>query len=165
MQGPMEIQSNRFETEDVMSLFERVMTGIGGLFCLAPAWEFFGKQIVNPFQLVLLPFWFIGLAAGSIAVPLVTAAILGGRQTISIDGEHRILTVRRLFWQRWGWTRRWAFNDLGPVAVVMDNWTDGPPTWRLCIGRRDLEPLVLRTFSNATDAEAARIAIVRMLAR
>ena len=74
MQGSMVLEPRRFESVSVTTLAERIFVGIAGLICLLPAWDFFGRHRLNPFQLGFLPFWMIVLAAGGMA-----AFLLAGR--------------------------------------------------------------------------------------
>jgi hypothetical protein len=163
MQGSMVLEAGRFESVSVATPVERVFVGFAGLICLLPAWDLFIRHGVNPFQLAYLPFWAIVLPAGSMAAFLLSGAIVGGTRTVTIDGEARTLQVRYAFWQR-GWTRSWRFDELGPLAVIEDNWSDGPPDYELTIGRKRRKPLLLRRFSARADAEAAQVALQRMLA-
>jgi hypothetical protein len=94
---------------------------------------------------------------------LLSGAIIGGTRTVTINGEARTLQVRYAFWQR-GWTRSWRFDELGPLAVIEDTWSDGPPDYELTIGRKGRKPLMLRRFSARSDAEAAQVALERILA-
>ena len=80
MQGSMQLGPDRFESVSVTTLAERIFVGIGGLICLIPAWELFFRYRLNPFQLGYLPFWFITLAAGSMAICLLAARSSAARE-------------------------------------------------------------------------------------
>ena len=155
MQGSMVLEPDRFESVSVTTLAERIFVGIAGAICLLPAWDFFGRHRLNPFQLGFLPFWLIVLAAGGMAVFLLAGAIVGGTRTVTIDATARTLELRHRYWRR-ARNRSWRFDELGPLEVVEDNWSDGPPDYRLTIAIRDGKPLTLRRFAAKADAEAVR---------
>jgi hypothetical protein len=163
MQGSMVLEPHRFESVSVTTLAERIFVGLAGLLCLLPAWDFFGRHRVNPFQLGYLPFWLIVIAAGGMAVFLLAGAILGGTRTVTIEGSTRTLELHHRFWRR-ARNRSWRFDELGPLEVAEDNWSDGPPDYRLTIATKSGKPLLLRAFSAKADAEAVKTAIERMLA-
>jgi hypothetical protein len=163
MQGSMVLEPHRFESVSVTTLAERIFVGLAGLLCLLPAWDFFGRHRVNPFQLGYLPFWLIVIAAGGMAVFLLAGAILGGTRTVTIEASTRTLELHHRFWRR-ARNRSWRFDELGPLEVTEDNWSDGPPDYRLTIATKSGKPLLLRAFSAKADAEAVKTAIERMLA-
>jgi len=163
MQGSMVLDSHRFESVSVTTLPERIFVGFAGVICLLPAWDFFGRHRVNPFQLGFLPFWLIVLIAGSMAAFLLAGAILGGTRTVTLDATSRTLELRHRYWRR-ARNRSWRFDELGALEVCEDNWSDGPPDYRLTIAVKQGKPLLLRQFSARADAEAVRDAIARMLA-
>jgi hypothetical protein len=163
MQGSMVLEPRRFESVSVTTLAERIFVGIAGLICLLPAWDFFGRHRVNPFQLGFAPFWLIVLAAGSMAVFLLAGAILGGTRTVTIDATARTLVLRHRYWRR-ARNRSWRFDELGPLEVSEDNWSDGPPDYRLTIATEQGKPILLRQFSAKAEAESVKAALKRMLA-
>jgi hypothetical protein len=114
MQGSMVLEPRRFESVSVTTLAERIFVGIAGLICLLPAWDFFGRHRVNPFQLGFAPFWLIVLAAGSMAVFLLAGAFLGGTRTVTIDATARTLVLRHRYWRR-ARNRRLALRRTGPA--------------------------------------------------
>ena len=163
MQGSIVLEPHRFESVSVTTLAERIFVGLAGLLCLLPAWDFFGRHRVNPFQLGYLPFWLIVIAAGGMAVFLLAGAILGGTRTVTIEASTRTLELHHRFWRR-ARNRSWRFDELGPLEVTEDNWSDGPPDYRLTIATKPGKPLLLRAFSAKADAEAVKTALERMLA-
>ena len=163
MQGSMMLEPDRFESVSVTTPAERIFVGIAGLICLLPAWDFFGRHRLNPFQLGFAPFWLIVLAAGGMAVFLLAGAILGGARTVSIDATARTLELRHRYWRR-ARNRSWRFDELGSLEVAEDNWSDGPPDYRLTIATKHGKPLLLRQFATRADAEAVKAALERMLA-
>jgi hypothetical protein len=163
MQGSMVLEPHHFESVSVTTLAERIFVGLAGLLCLLPAWDFFGRHRVNPFQLGYLPFWLIVIAADGMAVFLLAGAILGGTRTVTIEASTRTLELHHRFWRR-ARNRSWRFDELGPLEVTEDNWSDGPPDYRLTIATKSGKPLLLRAFSAKADAEAVKTAIERMLA-
>ena len=162
MQGSMVLEPRRFESVSVTTPAERIFVGIAGLICLLPAWDFFGRHRLNPFQLGFLPFWVIVLLAGGMAVFLLAGALLGGTRTTVLDGTARTLELRHRYWRR-ARNRSWRFDELGPLEVVEDNWSDGPPDYRLTIATKQGKPVLLRQFSDKADAEAVKTALERML--
>jgi hypothetical protein len=162
MQGSMVLEPHRFESVSVTTPAERIFVGIAGLICLLPAWDFFGRHRLNPFQLGFLPFWVIVLAAGSMAVVLLAGAILGGTRTVILDGSARTLELRHRYWRR-ARNRSWRFDELGPLEIVEDNWSDGPPNYRLMIAAKHGKPVPLRQFSAKADAETVKAALEQML--
>jgi hypothetical protein len=163
MQGSMVLEPRRFESVSVTTPAERIFVGFAGLICLLPAWDFFGRHRLNPFQLGFVPFWLIVLAAGSMAVVLLAGAILGGTRTVIIDAAARTLELRHHYWRR-ARNRSWHIDELGPFEVTEVNWSDGPPDYRLTIATRNGKALMLRQFAARADAEAVKAALERMLA-
>ncbi|MGL4285567.1 MAG: hypothetical protein ACRCVA_04440 [Phreatobacter sp.] len=163
MQGGMLLEPRRFESVSVTTLAERIMIGLGGLICLMPAWELFFRYRLDPFQLGYVPFWIITLLAGSMAVCLLGGAILGGTQTITLDGTARTLELRHRYWRR-SRNRSWRFEELGALEVTEDNWSDGPPSYRLTIAPKRGKPIALREFSAKADAEELKAALERLMA-
>jgi len=162
MQGSMVLEPRRFESVSVTTLAERIFVGIAGLICLLPAWDFFGRHRLNPFQLGFLPFWMIVLAAGGMAAFLLAGALLGGTRTVVLDATAQTLELRHRYWRR-ARNRSWRFDELGPLEITEDNWSDGPPDYRLTIATKQGKSVLLREFAARADAEAVKAALERML--
>lgn len=161
----MTVSDTAFESRSAMPLPERILLGGAGLFCFFPIWDFFIRPGGNPFQLGLLPFWIIALAAMGVGLPLLVSAFIGGEGVVRVDAETRLLTwsVRSPFSLR---QHRCRFEDIGRVTVSENSWSDGPASYDLMlelIGRK--KPLGLRNFAREDEAERARAAIETLLGR
>lgn len=154
MQGAMTIDGDSFESRDRITGAERAIFGVAGLFCLFPAWDFFIRPGIPPFQLVLLPFWAIAIGAASIGLPLVAAALLGGDRLIRLDRASQtgsVHTRSALFSRR----RSFRFTDIGTIEAVVEPASEGPDTYALLLTLKDSrKPLKLRSFAEKAPAEA-----------
>ena len=100
MQGAMNMGAQHFESVEQSTPIERVIMGFAGALCLLPLWDFFGRQRIDPFQIFLLPFWFIAIAATGMALVFLGGAIVGGTRTVTIDAAARQVIIRDSAWLR-----------------------------------------------------------------
>lgn len=119
----------------------------------------------HPFELGALPFWFISAGALSIGLPLLVGAILGLDRTLTIDFvERRFEEAGR---GQFGISlhRARPFDQLEDLAVVENQWSDGPVEWRVeARFRVPGKPWSIRTLTNEAAALALRDTIAARMA-
>lgn len=134
----------------------RTVFAVFGLATFLAPWELLIRP-GHPFELGKLPFWLISLGALAIGAPMVIAAILGPSRRLVVDTDRRLFveTTRAAFGLNLSRSRRFA--DLVELAVVEDDWTDGPATWRVeARFRASRRPWTIRTFAGRAAAERQR---------
>jgi hypothetical protein len=129
---------------------KRLALGVTGLFVLVwPVWDLWpGIASAN---LVTPIFWIIGLGSAALGAVLLAAAILGKGTVLTVAPSGLLLREEDLLRVR---QRRLAPQDIGPVAVTIQEWSDGPASFRVSLARRGEMPLLSEAFATRGEAEA-----------
>lgn len=139
----------------------RIVVGAGGCFTFLAPWDLLFRPGLHPFQLGMLPFWFISLGALAVGMPMLAAAIVGATRTVTFDfRRRRLIDVfdSRTFGLRWA--RAHGFADIADIVVEKNGFTDGPDEWDVSVRIRNRErplPLATRSTEAAADALAQRL--------
>lgn len=143
----------------------RAVIAVFGLATLLAPWDLLIRP-GHPFELGKLPFWFISLGALAIGVPMLIGAILGPSRRLVVDTDRHLFveTTRAAFGLNLSRSRRFA--DLVGLAVVEDDWSDGPSTWRVeARFRESRRPWTIRTFLDRVAAERLRADLAERIVR
>lgn len=149
------------ELANLHSVPKRIGLGVIGLaVAIFPIWDlwpgFASVSLVSPV------FWIIGLGALAIGLTLVAASIFGTSTLLSVGpGGISLLRESPVHRRIHGLTP----EDLGPIRVEEQEWSDGPSSWRVTVELRGSKPLVSESFREAAEAEELAARIARALGR
>lgn len=143
-----------------MPLFVRLILGAAAAATFLAPWDLLIRPRVDPFQLGMLPFWFISAGALSIGVPMLIAAILGMERTVRFAiGRRQLIESGRTAYGL-GWARAWSFGDIDEVVVEEDTFTENGESWDVFLrlrGRRKPFAVASRGSRAAAEALADRL--------
>lgn len=141
-----------------LTALSRVILGLAGVLALSAPHELLIRPGVPLFQLAMVPFWIIGIAAGLIGATLLFAGVLGLTRTITFDAGTRTLLVDGNGSFGIGWRARYTFSDVLELNVVRDPSPDGADRFVLhAIVANAKGPVEIDTFESeaaALDAKA-----------
>jgi hypothetical protein len=147
-----------------LSLIARIVMAGGGALALSAPHELLIRPGVPLLQWGMLPFWFIGIAAGTIGAVLLLAGILGLTRTLTFDAEKRELRVDGNGSFGIGWSARYSFADILELGIVKDEPGEAPPRFVLqAIVSGAKGPLEIDTFGNESEAIAAEAKIQALM--
>ena len=147
-----------------LSLIARIIMAAGGALALSAPHELLIRPGVPLLQWGMLPFWLIGIAAGTIGAILLLAGILGLTRTLTFDAQVRELRVDGNGSFGIGWSARYPFADILEFGIVKDEQNEGPPRFVLqAIVAGAKGPLEIDTFESESEAIAAEAKIQALM--
>lgn len=150
--GPM---TETVELANVHSTAKRIgFAAIGLAVAIFPNWDLWPG--IASVSLVSPVFWIIGPGAAGIGGLLLFGAVFGPSTVLTVTPAGLDLLEENLVIQR---HRVLRADDLGPVTVVLHEWSEGPDTWRVKVALKGSRPLVSEDFPDRKAAEdlAARL--------
>jgi hypothetical protein len=147
-----------------MTALTRVILGLAGAFALSAPHELLIRPGVPLFQLAMIPFWIIGIAAGLIGATLLLAGVLGLTRSITFDAGTRTLLVDGNGSFGIGWRARYTFSDILELNVIADTAVGGPGRYVLhAIVANARGPVEIDTFASETAALEAKAKIEMLM--
>jgi hypothetical protein len=126
-----------------------VLMAIGLAVAIWPIWDLWpGIASLSALSPV---FWIIGLGALGLGLVFLNGAVFGQSTILLVRPDGLFLQRESLLTASLEPVRP---EDLGPLAIEMHDWSEGPATWRVCLAVRGTKPLMSEDFPNRADAEA-----------
>jgi hypothetical protein len=143
-----------------LNALTRVILGLAGALALSAPHELLIRPGVPLFQLAMIPFWIIGIAAGLIGATLLLAGVLGLTRTITFDAGTRMLLVDGNGSFGIGWRARYTFSDILELNVIADTAAGGQRHYVLhAIVANAKGPVEIDTFESEAAAAEAKVRI------
>lgn len=133
--------------------------------------------LLAPYQLLIKPVWseissiawlfafIISLGAITVSALLLLAAVFGINRQVEFNATDKTIRITESHLLQKKQKFEYAFDDIKEIEVVCHDWSDGPPTYKLCLTPNSGHTFDFGSFSTRTDAESVLSSLRTLLGR